>query len=198
MFDDDVTSSLDLSGGAMDGENLASQKAESSVYASEWILVGSLALLFISLFVIATIRDGHKNFQIKNCLEDKVEPIEIDIRGAVLKPGRYSFLPGVRLKEVLKKSIPKKHADLRLFDLNKQIGESLEIVVTELSSISIRVEGAVMCPVDLMLPPGTRLCGIKSKIQLEEDADTNFLKKRRILKDGELILIPRRSVKEIM
>jgi hypothetical protein len=64
-------------------------------------------------------------------------------------------------------------------------------MIPELEFISVRIDGAVVNPLDMQLPRGTRLFELRGKIQLTKEADERFMKRRRLLKNGEIIHVPK-------
>jgi len=125
------------------------------------------------------------------------EAISVTFEGAVAKPGTYPIKPGTTLAQALKKAHPKTYADLKKIDLNQRISSPIRIQVEELNEITITVDGAVATREVLVLPLKTRICDLKSKVHFTEDADPEllkaFLKKRRALKDGEILWIPKKT-----
>jgi len=167
---------------------------KKSLESSEWILSASLVVILASLFIISRCHEHRKKSQLI-ALSDAVEhPVNIVISGEVFRPGVYPALPGTRIGDLIKKSRPKRFADLRAIELDRPIDKPLDIAIPLLSEISIRIEGAVIEPLDLKMPPGSRICDLKSKIQCERDADLHYLKRRRLLKDGETVVIPRKEL----
>lgn len=164
---------------------------QSSLRLSEWILVGSFLLLFASSALIAKVNASQAPPLIK-ALPAIEEKISISIEGAVRKPGTYLVRPATPLRKVLAKAKPKPFANLRSFDLDQPVETSLTLHIEELAEISVSIAGAVEAPVTLLLPPGTRIADLKAKLSLAPDADRSFFKKRRLLKDGEAIAIPKK------
>lgn len=163
---------------------------QKSLRSSEWLLVSSLLLLLISFFAIARLHEHRRASQLHILSHKLHKPMDVVIEGAVAKPGVYSVLRGTVLKDVLKKSRPKRFADLRVLDLEQSVEEPMRIVVSELSVIRVFLSGAVKIPVELEVPAGTRVCQLKNKINCEPLADKGFFKSRRMLKDGEELEIP--------
>lgn len=167
---------------------------KKSLESSEWILSVSLVLILASLFIISRCHEHRKKSQLIAVADAIEHPVDIRISGEVLRPGLYPALPGTRIGDLIKKSRPKRFADLRGIDLDRPIDKSMDISIPLLSEIAIRIEGAVIEPLDLKMLPGSRICDLKSKIQCERDADLRYLKRRRLLKDGEIVIIPRKEL----
>lgn len=163
---------------------------------SEWILSGSLILILASLLVISRFHEHRKKQYLTSCSSAIERLIDIEISGEVLRPGVYSALPGVRLGDLVKKSRPKRFADLQGFDLDSPVEVPLNLVIPKLAEITVKVEGAVAEEVELTMPSGSRVCDLKSKIHLDKGADSAYLKRRRFLQNGEVVVIPRQQSKK--
>lgn len=167
---------------------------KKSLQSSEWLLVGSLLAILASLVLVAKINLYLASETLSNFHLEPEKLIDVTISGAVLKPGVYQVSQGTLLENALKKARPKKNACLKKIDGKQMVETPLDVVLEELSEIVVSVEGAVEETAEVRLEPGARICDLKSKIRLTEEADRRFLKRRRILKDGEKITIPKKSV----
>ncbi len=165
-----------------------------SLQFSEWILVSSVLLLLTSFVVIAQCHAHRRASQLKIFLDAVESMATVSIDGAVLKPGSYSVSLGTCLGDVIKKSRPKRFADLRSIDTASLVNADLSLSIGELSMIRVHVLGSGVGAVDLEVPAGTRVCDLKSKIQCSPMADRSALKSRRLLKDGEEICIPEKGL----
>ena len=65
----------------------------------------------------------------------------------------------------------------------------MAIELTLLQEITVRIEGEVEAPIELTLPIGARMSELKSKVVLTERADQSVFKSRRMLKDGEIVMV---------
>jgi hypothetical protein len=166
---------------------------KKSLNASEWILSFSLLIILASLLTITHFHEHRKKIQLTTHLSEAASPVEIAISGEVARPGTFSALPGARLGDLIKKSRPKPFADLQGIDLDSPVEKALEISIPRLSEISVRIEGAVVAPTELTLPAGSRICDLKPKIECAKDADLRFFKRRRLLKNGDLVHIPQKE-----
>lgn len=162
---------------------------QKTLRSSEWILVGSLLIIFASLLLIAKINAFRSSSSLTMQRLPAHEHWPVKIEGAVKKPGTYKAIPGTQLKQILLKSRPSRIANLKKIDLDQRIECPMEILVEEISEITIRVVGAVLEPSTLTLSPGTRVCDLKAKIHLRNDADKSLFKSRRMLKDGEILVV---------
>jgi len=164
-----------------------------SLQASEWILSFSLLLLLASLFLIARFHEHRKRSQLARSASLFAQQVEVEISGEVARPGVFRATAGSRLGDLVKKSRPKRFADLRHLNLDEPVSSNLQIRLESLAEIVVRIEGAAE-PIELRLPAGSRICDLKSKIRCAPEADPKFFKKRRLLKDGETVAIPKCSL----
>ncbi|HSX26983.1 MAG TPA: SLBB domain-containing protein [Chlamydiales bacterium] len=168
---------------------------KQSVQSSEWVLVGSLLLIMASLVVISKV-NVYRAASTLALNEIEVKEILVTVKGAVAKPGAYRVLEGTLLETVLRKARPWPHANLKALPLKRPLEGESEIVVEELAEITVYVDGAVEKRVELTLPAKSRVSDLKSKVVLSEDADKSYFRRRRWLKDGEKIEVPKKTVEE--
>jgi len=157
------------------------------VRASEWILAGSFMLILLSLFAIAKIQAWQYGKGSECAL---VAFATVKIEGCVQRPGTYEIPVGTPLKEILHKARPDRFANLRSIDPEAVLLGALDLIIPKLECLKISVAGAVAKNETIEVLPGTKLCQLKSKIALMEDADLTFFKKQRLLVDGEVIEVP--------
>lgn len=118
----------------------------------------------------------------------------VTIEGAVAKPGEYWLPSGTTVAQALRKARLKPFADIQALPLKQIIEEPLHLRVEEFTEVVVSVRGAVEKPLDLTLPTGTRVCDLKSKIILTRDADKSFFRRRKLLKNGDIIEVPKKDV----
>jgi hypothetical protein len=141
----------------------------------------------LSLFAIAKIQVWHYS---KGTAAVPVVLVQVSIEGFVEKPDVYEFPVGTPMGEVLRKARPKRFADLRSIDQASPLTTSLQLKLEPLRSLQVHVTGAVVNSGTIEVEPGTRICHIKQKIQLSDEADLAFFKKRKFLADGDVIDVP--------
>ena len=124
------------------------------------------------------------------CIRDSHHSLcEIEISGEVAKPGTFMVLPGTPLKKILKKSSPTPFANLKQIDLNQNIEASAHYNIERLTEISVRIEGLPSGVIDVVIPAGTRMCHLKSYVNLEVARSCLTFTNRRILRDGDVVSI---------
>ena len=161
----------------------------SSLRQSEWILVLSLLIIMASLLVISRVNASRSAALLGGRPPPSAELYPVVITGAAKKPGTYPAYPGTPLKKVVQKSLPNRFADLRKIDLEQKVEGPMAIELTLLQEITVRIEGEVEAPIELTLPIGARMSELKSKVVLTERADQSVFKSRRMLKDGEIVMV---------
>jgi hypothetical protein len=170
---------------------------KKSLKQSEWVLVGSLVAVMLSLVFLAKWNASQARFLSETQILNPVEKITIEISGAVSKPGVYQVFPGTPFSQAIKKAKPKSFANLKEWPPSMRISESVKIFIEELTEVVISIEGAVEENLELTMPFETRVCDLKAKIPFSSDADPEFInsffKKRRKIKNGEKITVPKKT-----
>lgn len=166
---------------------------KKSLRSSEWILVVSLLIIMSSLVLIAKVNTARLDPIMDPKEIEKVEVL-VTVEGAVSKPGEYLIESGSTVGEVLRKSRPKPWADLDKVNPSEIIEKPLNIKVDELTEITVYVKGAVAQPEEITLPAKSRICDLKSKVSLTKQADKSFFRRRRLLKNREIIDVPNKTV----
>lgn len=164
----------------------------SPLSSSEWVLATTFLLLLGSFIVIAKVNA----YRAKIALEafPVQEEIFLTIDGAVKKPGKYQVQPGTSIEAILRKARPALDADLKSLPFMDKIDRSLHITVNKLDEIRVNVTGAIAESADLLLPPGSRICDLKSKIIFTPETELRFFRRKKLLKDGDKIEVPKKTV----
>lgn len=165
---------------------------KKSLQSSEWFLVASLLLIMVSLVTISKISATKATSQLP--IEEDQKKVLVTVEGAVKKPGSYFIEVGSSIQDVLKIAKPLPNADLKKWLLLGEIQSDCQIEISELSEIVVSIKGAVVKPIELTLPVGSRICDLKSKILLSEDAEKAFFRRRKRLKNGDIICVPKKTV----
>ena len=168
---------------------------KKSLQSSEWVLAGSLLLIMASLVIIAKI-NVYRAASTLSSPDLQIEEILVAVSGAVKKPGEYHVPAGTPLEAVLRRAKPLPHANLKGLSLKEPIDAPRDLFVEELTEITVFVSGAVQEPMKLTLPARSRVSDLKSKVVLSPDADKSYFRRRRWLKNGEKIEVPKKTVEE--
>lgn len=150
-------------------------------------------MIMAALLVVAKV-NAHRSASIILAADLKKEQFTVTVESAVAKPGSFVVEQGTTFGEVLRKAKPKPFSNLRGIKVDEEIPADTSLVLEELKEIMISVLGAIEAPVELTLPAKSRVCDLKSKVVLTDDANRLFFKSRRMLKDGEKIEIPKKAV----
>jgi hypothetical protein len=158
---------------------------QSKLALSEWLLVGSLLIVFASFYLIAKVQS--LRFEVEP--QARLEPVQISIQGEVKKPGVYLVEPGTFLSEALVLAKPGRFADLASLPLVDPIQASQTIEVPKIKEFIVEVVLEGFSPVQISVAPGARLCDLKSKVAFAQQVHRSNWKSRRLLKPGEKIFL---------
>ena len=166
---------------------------KESLSSSEWTLLALFFVFIASLIGIAKVNVYRAQDRIGKIANEKTEVI-ITISGAVKKPGDYLVPVGITLEKALKKSRPTPYADLKGVPIKKIIESPLCVNIEELKEVRVGVSGAVLEVVEVVMPVGSRICDLKSKIDFTNDTDKSYFRSRKLLRDGDKIVVPKKTV----
>ncbi len=167
--------------------------AKLSLRPAEWALVASLLVFLSSLVLVAKINSSRAAAAI-DAVEFAQEEILITIDGAVKKPGKYTVRSGATLEQVLRRAKPTAEADLRMLPLKEILDSPKHITVEPLKEITVFVVGAIAEPVEISLPPRSRICDLKNKVIFTSETEKAFFRRRKLLKNGDKIVVPKKTV----
>lgn len=161
----------------------------SSLRTSEWVLFFSFLSILLSLFIISKMTSARSLDRLRDmpAAPLPIEMISVEIVGCVQKPGTYSLPKGTTAQLALRKARLKPFADLSAINLNQILEYSCQLDVPALKEIHVEVRGCVKENMTLTLPAGSRICDLKGKVELTSEANKAFFKRRRLLKEGEII-----------
>lgn len=160
----------------------------SSFSSSEWALVAFFAIIIASLVLIAKVNAHRASVAV--CSLKSVE-CEVTISGAVKNPGTFRVTSGTPLTALMTKVRPLPSADLKSF--KGLVEQSCHIQVSDLQSVIVVVEGEIAEPVTLEMAVGGRICDLASRVCFTPKTDKTFFKKRKKLRDGETIWVPKKK-----
>lgn len=156
----------------------------------EWMAVVVILMLISGLSVLVIISGNSENTPAVSSPHYIVEQeIEISVEGAVEKSGTFHVNRGTTVSQVLQLAVPTSEADLRSIKQDKKVRKRQVIKVPRLIIITVRLEGAVEAPGPITFPKGTRLNELINKVKFKQGANIEKLRKKRLLKDGEIITV---------
>jgi DNA uptake protein ComE-like DNA-binding protein len=164
-----------------------------SLSRSEWSFLAIFFLIMATLVLIAKVNITRAADTLRRIGAEKAE-IFVTIEGAVKRPGTYTVKEGASVKSILQKAGPKHTADLRNIPIKELVINSTHWVIPELKEIHVFIDGAVLSPSEEIMPVGSRICDLKSKVICTADADKSFFKRKRRLKNGEKIEVPKKAL----
>lgn len=164
-----------------------------SISPLEWVLATSV-LLLIGCFILIAKINAHRASAVISEASFLPETVVVTIEGAVKKPGPYAVPAGTPIGQVLRKARPCPDANLKILPLKEIVDQPLHLVVEELQEIQVTVTGAIQEPVHLTLPAKSRICDLKSKVIFTDETERAFFKRRKLLRDGDKIEVPKKSV----
>ncbi len=162
-----------------------------SLQKSEWIFFVVILALISTVFTISKLTSARSLERLQKW--EKKEPLPevwIELAGHVKRPGKYKLRPGECLGAALRKAGLKPFADLSGIDIALLPDRCMRFDIPEARTIHIRVEGCVKEILELEVDRGSRISDLKGKIEVTADADPKFFRKRRKLREGELVEIP--------
>ncbi len=165
---------------------------KESLQTSEWIFFILIVALLTVVFTVSKITSCRSLELLDQKRRREEVQIAIAVSGCVKRPGTYKIVQGQPLSELLYKARPKPLADLSQLDLNGSLEEPCSIHVQQLEMVEVRVEGCVKENLSLEVAAGSRISDLKGRIELSADADKGFLRRRRILKNHEVLVVPKK------
>lgn len=117
---------------------------------------------------------------------------EVHVKGAVDYPGTYHLPYNIKMRDLLALAGVSSNADLRRFNLDAALKKGRIINVPARAMIHVHLKGAVKADKMVVIPKGSKLEDLINLAEFSEDADYNALRKKRRLKEGEVVLVPSR------
>lgn len=118
---------------------------------------------------------------------------DVIVKGAVEYPGIYHLHSDMKIKDLLAIAGVSLNADLRRFKVETLVKKGRVINVPAMVMLKVHLRGAVNGDQVVTIPKGSKLEDLIHFVNFPPDADLSVLKKKRRLKDDELIVIPSKS-----
>jgi hypothetical protein len=158
----------------------------------EWLIVVLIVALMLTLTVVTWVWEDSSLPATSGEHILYSNKIKVSVLGAVEKPGSYTLKKGDTLRDLLLLAQPLPHADMSKLKSSARLKNKQEILVPSHAVITVYVEGAVLYPGPVQVLKETKLSDLGAHVQLLPHADLSVLKKKRRLKNDELIYIPNR------
>ena len=156
----------------------------------EWVIVSLLVIAFLTLALVTQFKQAAPLPPVQNSHLLVDDSIVVTIKGAITRPGDYSFKRGARLKELLAQAEPLPEADLESIKSNSKMRDGQIIKIASQRWITIQVEGAVESPGAMRVKHGTNRNELIEQLSLLPEADVSKLQTKRLLRNGEVLQVP--------
>lgn len=157
----------------------------------EAVAVIALCGLLFGIFAVT----AWNNPQITHAPQPE-ETITVKVRGAVAKPGIYTVPVKASMPALLALADPLPHGALSDdLKITKNLAGERILSIPRQDHLDVYLSGAIAEENWYSLPKNSKICDISNHIPLSSDADSKFLKRRRLLKNGEHLVIPSTAVK---
>ena len=116
------------------------------------------------------------------------------IKGAITHSGIHELKRGARLKDLLALAVPASDADLKKLKVNSKLRDGQVIKVPTLEWITVHLKGAIEQEGPLKVLKGTKMEDLIEQVAFLPEADRAKLKKKRLLKNDEVIQVALKKV----
>lgn len=134
-------------------------------------------------------REKNRDFR-KFHISENMKGFDLIIKGAVANPGIFHMQSEIKLEDLLALAEVFPEADLHRFNLKSIVKKTRVIHIPLKKTINIHLKGAVKSEQTIKLPKGSKLENLVEFIELPPEADLKALKRKRRLKEGEVVYIP--------
>lgn len=164
-------------------------KSNDLLLPREWVIVVIFILLLLGISLLSLSRSS---FELHPpIVHSPSEQLTVRVAGAVARPGIYTVAKEGAIALLLAQSDPLPTALLsQKIKIQHKNKEALLHIPSQ-EGLFITVKGAIKEEGEYCIPHKTRICDLSKHLLLSEDADPQFLKRKRFLKEGEIITIPR-------
>lgn len=157
---------------------------------AEWLVVAFVIIVMTILSAVALFSDRRaSNLSLENPHHLTAQDIEVFIDGAVELAGAFTFKKGATLQELLSLAKPLPQADLKKLKIKSKLRNGQRIQVPVKKMITVILDGAVEQPGPYKIPKGSRWEDLHQLISLHPKADLSSLKKRKLLKDQDIVYV---------
>lgn len=163
----------------------------------EWLIIFLLIALMSMIVLVTTWKGLPARTVVLGEPHHLISPtIDVQVEGAVEKPGLLTLKRGSCLQDALLMTSPLPEADLKGLKLKKALRDGQVIRVPRKRLITIFLEGAVQNPGPLQVWEGTKREELLTQIAFLPEADLKSLKKKQKLNDQEIVIVTLRKTKK--
>lgn len=164
---------------------------KASLRVREWLVIAIVAGIIGGLACLTSFKERGEASTVGSFLvQHQNLGFDVLIKGAVTHPGIYHIHSEISLKDLLAIAEVTSNADLRRFSLEAMVKKGRIINVPTRAMIEVYLKGAVKEDQRLTIPKNSKLEDLIILGKFTPDADLAFLKKKRKLKNGEVIQVP--------
>lgn len=169
------------------------QENVSSLKVHEWLAVAFVIGTIFGLACLTSFYGKKEPSRPNLALLEKANGFDVVLKGAVAYPGIYRFSSEITMKDLLILAGVRESADLRRFKPESVVKKTRIINVPERVMITVHLHGAIKSNCSLTIPKGSKVEDLIAIGKFSDQADLSVLKKKRRLKDSEVIFIPKQN-----
>lgn len=153
----------------------------------EWVIVALLVAIFAVLTLVTTLKNHDVMPPTGAPHHLTAQEIEVEIKGAVAKPGFYTLKKGAIMQDLLNLAEPLPEADLKRIKGTSRLKNDQYVHIPAKETIVIFIDGAVKEKGPITMYKGSALKDLIPQLEFLPNADVQSLNKKRKLKDQEII-----------
>lgn len=162
---------------------------ENKLPVHEWLIVVLLIAVLASIISITSFKSRFSSSSTQSVHYILSPTIQVHVEGAVQRPGVFTLNRGSRLQDVLELAGPLPEANIKSLKRNKVLQDGQVVTISPKKMITIFLEGLVESPGPVEVLEGTQVQDLLQQITFLPQADLKALKKKRQLKDQEMIYV---------
>ncbi len=166
------------------------QKNENNLLTQEWLVIVFLIILLIILTLSSHSFDGQSVPEVEKNSHNLVKSdMEVFIEGEVEAPGKYLVKRGSKIEDLVALAVPKTTADLKGVKLKNLLKKGQCIKVSCIKMIKIYLKFYDGKLEELTVPKSSKFTDLPIIYSFKEEVDVSKFMKKRLLKDGETIVV---------
>ncbi len=167
---------------------------EQKLPPGEWLVIVAVVAVMALLTVVAFVSDRHMTDHNLDSPHHLIsQEIDVFVEGAVEHPGAFTVKRGAVVQDVLDRAKLRPEANLSKLKMTAKLRNGQRVRVPAKEMITIILEGAVVHPGPHRVFKGMRWDQLSEVVELAADADVKFLKKKKRLKDQDVVHVKSRK-----